>query len=75
MSWGGRLTRIFYSVAVRFSFGSTNNQATAPMSANAADTRKEALHPSRAAMTGVREAVAAPPICAPMFMIPDITPD
>src|SRR5512146_492766 len=55
--------------------GSTSNQAIAPTAQSAAATRKEAVQPNRPAMAGVKEAVSAPPSCAPMFMKPETEPE
>src|SRR5580700_8518241 len=55
-------------------FGSTNSQARAPRIANDAAAKNDIRQPKCAAINGVSEAVQAPPICAPMFMIPEVKP-
>jgi hypothetical protein len=35
----------------------------------------EAVHPKRAAIQGVKDAVRAPPNCPPVFMKPETDPD
>src|ERR1700712_860514 len=55
-------------------FGSTTSQASAPRKARKAAVKKDVCHPKCAAISGVSDAVQAPPICAPMFMIPEIKP-
>src|SRR5258705_5861234 len=55
-------------------FGSTMSQAIAPDAAKRAAIKNDICHPKCAAIRGVSEVVHAPPICAPMFMIPEVKP-
>ena len=50
------------------------SQASAPRTARRAATKNDICHPKCAAIRGVSEAVQAPPIWAPMFMIPEVRP-
>src|SRR5262249_16245585 len=60
--------------AIKGRFGSTSSQAKPPATLNAAATRNEQVQPYCWAIAGVRDAVSAPPNCAPMFMKPDVEP-
>src|SRR5579871_754969 len=55
--------------------GSTIIHASPPRTHSPAATAKDAVHPKRLAIAGVSDAVTAPPICAPLFMIPETEPD
>jgi hypothetical protein len=55
-------------------FGSTSNQANAPVPHKDAATPNDAPQPKREAIKGVSVAVTVLPICAPMFMTPDTEP-
>src|SRR5258707_6100728 len=50
------------------------SQASAPKMAKRAATKNDICHPKCAAIRGVSDVVHAPPICAPMFMIPELKP-
>src|ERR1700723_3575956 len=55
-------------------FGSTMSQVIAPKMAKKAAAKNDICHPKCAAIRGVSDVVQAPPICAPMFMIPEVKP-
>src|SRR5213076_2884490 len=61
--------------STRLASGSTSSQATAPTTHKAAASRKDAVHPNRAATNGVSVAVTNPPSCPPVFMNPETNPD
>src|SRR6185295_12950200 len=62
-------------IASRLRSGLTVIQAMAPNRHRAAATRNEAVQPKCNAITGVSDAVTAPPICAPIFIKPETEPD
>jgi len=63
-----------HSPCVSWRFGSTSNQANAPVPHKSAATPNEAPQPKREAINGVSVAVTVLPICAPMFMTPETEP-
>src|SRR5208337_1165201 len=54
--------------------GLMTSHAAPPSSAMEAAVTKDISHPKWAAISGVSEAVQAPPACPPMFMIAETTP-
>jgi hypothetical protein len=55
--------------------GSTISQAKAPNIANMVAVKNDASHPKWEAINGVSEAVAAPPSCPPIFIVPETMPE
>jgi hypothetical protein len=54
--------------------GSMASHATAPSAAMEAAVTNDISHPKWAAISGVSEAVQAPPACPPIFMMPETPP-
>jgi hypothetical protein len=55
--------------------GSTSSQLAAPTKDKTAAAKKEAVQPKWSAIQGVKDAVTAPPNCAPIFMKPETEPE